>query len=76
MANDFEEIEAKVLRMPGPARAKLVKSLLLSLEESEDEDPEGLWAEEAERRYEEIKRGEVTPIPSEEVLREARSRLK
>jgi hypothetical protein len=49
---------------------------LLSLGESDDEDVEALWAEEAERRYLEIERGEVTVIPSPDVLRDARARLK
>jgi hypothetical protein len=39
-------------------------------------DVETLWAEEAERRYREIERGEVTAIPSPDVLRDARARLK
>jgi hypothetical protein len=34
------------------------------------------WAEEAERRYQELQRGEVTAQDSEEVFREARARLK
>jgi hypothetical protein len=33
------------------------------------------WAEEAERRIDELERGDVTPIPLEEVLREAQARL-
>ncbi|HEX7182092.1 MAG TPA: addiction module protein [Thermoanaerobaculia bacterium] len=72
-------VEAEALGLPESARARLAKSLLLSLGDNEpdaEEDLEGLWAEEAERRYREIERGEVTPISSEEVLREARSRLK
>lgn len=35
-----------------------------------------IWAEEAEHRYQELQRGEVTAQDSEEVFREARSRLK
>ena len=76
MRQTLEQIEAKILELPEAERARLAKSLLLSLGESEDEDVEGLWADEAELRYQEIERGEVTPIPSEDVLREARSRLK
>ena len=77
MRQNLEQIEAGILELPEEARARLAKSLLLSLgENEEEEDVEGLWAEEAERRYLEIERGAVTPIPSEDVLREARSRLK
>lgn len=76
MRQTLEQIEAEILGLPEAERARLAKSLLLSLGESESEDVEGLWADEAERRYLEIERGEVTPIPSEDVLREARYRLK
>lgn len=34
------------------------------------------WAEEAERRYQELQRGEVTGQDSKEVFREARARLR
>ncbi len=76
MSQTLEEIEAELLQLPERARARLAKSLILSLEDVEDEDSELLWAEEAERRYQEIERGEVSAIPSEDVFREARSRLR
>jgi len=76
MQQTLEEIESAILQLPEPARARLAKTLLLSLGESEDSDVEELWAEEAEHRYREIESGEVTPLPSDDVLREARSRLK
>jgi Putative addiction module component len=76
MQQTLEEIESAILQLPEPARARLAKTLLLSLGESEDSDVEELWAEEAEHRYREIESGEVTLLSSEDVLREARSRLK
>ncbi|RLA25471.1 MAG: addiction module antitoxin RelB [Gammaproteobacteria bacterium] len=36
---------------------------------------EQYWAGESERRMDELERGDVKPIPLEEVLREARARL-
>lgn len=41
-----------------------------------DTDVKELWGEEAKARYRQIESGEVTPIPSDDVLGEARSRLK
>jgi hypothetical protein len=76
MAQTLDEIEAELLQLPEQARARLAKSLILSLDEIEDENNDLLWAEEAEQRYQEIKRGEVSAIPSEDVFREARSRLR
>jgi|GEM_PF-6516310 len=37
---------------------------------------EQTWAEEAERRYRELKTGVVEAVPSEEVFRAVRSRLR
>ena len=44
--------------------------------EIEDAEVARVWAEEAEARALQIERGEVEPIPSDEVFREARSRLR
>ena len=42
---------------------------------AEERETERQWAEEAERRYEEIREGVAEPIDSDEVFREARARL-
>ncbi len=76
MAQRAELLESEVLLLPEEARARLAKVLLLSLDEVDDGDVNGIWAEEAERRYLEIERGDVVPIPSADVLSEARARLK
>ena len=77
MASKLNEIESEALCLPEESRAQLAKSLLLSLEATaQNEDTDRVWAEEAERRYQEIQRGEVIGQDSEEVFREARSRLK
>lgn len=47
-------------------------------DDTDDQDTELAWAEEAERRYEELRSGAATAIPSEQVMEEAeeaRSRL-
>jgi putative addiction module component len=72
----WDSIESEMLRLPQPARARLARSLILSLGEGDDQEVEDLWVEEAERRYLEIERGDVAAIPSEDVFREARLRLK
>lgn len=70
-----KDVEVEALQLPRQARAELAKTLLLSLEPQEEAD-ETVWAEEAERRFEELRQGHVSPLSSEEVFREARSRLK
>lgn len=75
MADTLEHLEAEALKLTDKERAELARVLLLSLEEPADQDLEAAWAREAERRYEELKAGSVSSIPSEQVLAEARARL-
>lgn len=44
--------------------------------QTDDQVTEQVWAEEAERRYRELKSGDVEPIPSDEVFRGVRARLR
>jgi putative addiction module component (TIGR02574 family) len=70
-----KDVEIQALKLPLQARAELAKTLLLSLEPQEEAD-ETVWAKEADRRFEELRQGHVSPIASDEVFREARARLK
>ena len=49
-----QELEAQVLRLARHERARLAQKLIASLDE--DDEIEQAWAEEAERRYEELGR--------------------
>ena len=53
---------------------ELVDELLLSLPET-DPEVENAWAEEAERRYAAVRRGEVETIDADEVFAGIRERL-
>ena len=57
-------------------RARLAEKLLQSLETLSDAEIEQLWASEALRRSEELERGIGTLRDAQEVLRDARSRLR
>jgi putative addiction module component len=70
-----QDLESEALQLPYEERARLAKALLLSLGHSAEENVELVWAEEAVQRFQEIKRGEVETIPSDEVFRETRERL-
>jgi putative addiction module component (TIGR02574 family) len=70
-----EDIEAEALKLDPPTRARLAEKLLESLEMLTDAETDALWAEEAQRRDDEIDAGVVTPKPIEEVFRDLRSRL-
>ena len=76
MAESVRNLEVAALKLPEKERAELARILLLSLDPADQQGNEAVWAEEAERRYEELKAGLVQAIPSEQVFAEARSRLK
>ncbi len=70
-----EELETQVFQLGPKERAELARRLLLSLETDSEGETERLWAEEAERRYLQLKSGEVEAISTEEVFRDARLHL-
>ena len=71
----IEEIEAEIKKLTLNDRAALAKWLVESLDELSDAEIDALWAEEAERRLDELEQGGVGEIPAEEVLRRARAAL-
>ena len=71
-----EELKAEALRLAPEARAKLAHALLESLEDLSDAEIESLWIEEAIRRDDEFDMRKVPMRRAEDVLKEARSRLR
>ena len=69
----LEEIEAEIKKLDLKDRATLAKWIVESLDELSEAEVEALWAEEAERRLDELEQGLVTEIPGREVLRRARA---
>jgi putative addiction module component (TIGR02574 family) len=69
-------VEREALRLPPEERARLAQKLLLSLEALSEEELEQTWLVEADRRARELDRGEVQPVPAEEVRRKARALLR
>jgi putative addiction module component (TIGR02574 family) len=66
----------KLLSLPCEDRIYLVDRLLKSLNAPSKEEVDKAWAEESERRIDELESGKVQTIPGEEVFREIRKRLK
>lgn len=72
-----EKIAKKALTLSEDDRTALVEVLLRSLKPtSEDEEMDRLWAEEAERRVQEIEDGKVTLLDGHQVMQEIRDRLR
>ena len=75
MSPKLKAIQYRVLQLPLQERARLAERLLSSLDEVDTIEAEKLWAEEAERRYREYKRGRIRSHPAETVFRRARALL-
>jgi putative addiction module component (TIGR02574 family) len=76
VARNFAEIQRELSELSAEDRAKLALALVESLEPEDDGDVVEAWRVEAERRYEQYKRGEVQAIPGDEVFARIRSRLR
>jgi putative addiction module component (TIGR02574 family) len=75
----LEEVKLEAFKLPVDERKNLAYSLILSAEseeESEEGEIERLWAEEAERRYQDFLDGKVEAIPGEEAIRRIRAALR
>ena len=76
MTANFKELEKEVRALDSREKAALARTLIEDLDESSDNDVELIWFEEAQRRYQAYKSGELRSIPGEETMRRARNRLK
>ncbi len=70
------KLEEKILSLPCEDRIYLVEKLLKSLNSPSREEVDKVWAEESERRIDEIESGKVQTIPGEQVFQEIRKRIK
>jgi putative addiction module component (TIGR02574 family) len=75
----WEELLEKVLQLPSNEQEKIARAVYEHLaDEDDDEDPaevEAAWAEEIQRRVEEIRNGTVETIPADVVMAELRARF-
>jgi putative addiction module component (TIGR02574 family) len=67
MSRDFKDVFREAFELPEDQRATLAGLLIESLEAPPEPDVEEAWAQEAERRWQEIEAGSVRTIPWEEV---------
>jgi putative addiction module component (TIGR02574 family) len=63
MDNTYDEIISAALSLPPGARAMLAEHLLESLDAPTQRGIDTLWAEEAERRVQEVAEGKVELVP-------------
>ena len=71
-----DELMREALMLNATDRASMAHELLSSLESLSEAEVEQLWVEEALRRSAEIDTGLVETIPANQVVAEARARLR
>ena len=74
--SDLRDILRAALGLDIRDRARLAKELLASLDALSAEDTERFWADEAERRLEEFRAGQISAVPADEVAQKARRLLR
>ena len=73
----FEQIQTAALDLPEPSRADLAETLLRSLgEASEDPEHDRIWAEEAARRYRDLRENPSSGVPADEAFRKLRAAVR
>lgn len=77
MTSNINEIGKKALELSNHDRALLIRQLLESLDDGdEEEEDEELWISEAKKRYKLYKQGKTSSKPSSVVLENAKNNLK
>lgn len=76
MSTELEKLREDLLALPKASRASLAHALIASLDDHVDEDVEALWAEEIRKRDDDLRAGRAISRPADEVMREARERLR
>jgi putative addiction module component (TIGR02574 family) len=76
MAATLEQIVHEALQLTPAQRAEVADILVESLESTPPDEVQKLWIDEATRRLAEIRSGNVTTIPGDDVLAEARRLIK
>jgi putative addiction module component (TIGR02574 family) len=75
MSPELKDFENLALQLPPKDRAILAEHLIASLDEQDPSEQEQLWLEEADRRYQEYKSGNIQGRPAADALRDARASL-
>jgi putative addiction module component (TIGR02574 family) len=76
MPRSLADLEREIQDLSVQERARLAAFILASLDAIEDDGVDDAWAREIEERVTAYERGEVTPIPADDVIAEVRRRKK
>ena len=71
----LEQLEAEALKLSREERETLATNLLHSLRETEANEIDAAWVEEAERRFDELSSGKAKGIPGDNFFADIRREL-
>jgi putative addiction module component (TIGR02574 family) len=72
----FDELERQARLLTPQEKAALARILIEELDHSGDTQVEQIWIAESQRRYQAYLKGEIKSLPGDEVMSQARNRLK
>lgn len=72
----FDELERQARTLSPREKASLAHILIEELDPAVEAGVEQVWIEEAQRRYDAYRRGELEALPGDAVMQRARNRLK
>lgn len=75
MTKNFEKLEKEARALSSREKAALARTLIEDLDSAVDEKIEEIWIEEAQRRYEAYRAGDLKVVPGVEAMQRARQRL-
>ena len=76
MSSTLDQLTADAMKLPLRDRVQLAQRIVSTLDDEVESGAEELWLAEAARRLEELHRGSVRGIDSDEAFRTAREALK
>jgi putative addiction module component (TIGR02574 family) len=68
----LEQLAQEAMKLPINSRAALADQIVESLDLAEPDEIRRLWVAEALRRRDEVRSGQIKPIPGEQVIEEVR----
>lgn len=76
MPPSLAELEKQAMELPLPERAKLIASLIASLESADEGEVEAAWEQEVKERSAAYRAGKVKAVPGPEALARAQRKLR
>ena len=76
MSSQFDDLEKQARALSRQEKAALARVLIDELDPVTEPGVDELWLEEARRRYDAYRRGEIPSTPGDEAMARARTRLR